>query len=73
MDVKIGKQTWDPLATTEKKDSEARKYVESKQAYGFCIPGFQVHKLSNGSLTKYGKDYGKKLNSKTIVEGKNNF
>lgn len=69
MDVKIGRRTWDPLASPEKRASEELKYVETKKAYGFCIPGFQVYRIPAGNLNKYDKDYGKKLNSETLVEG----
>lgn len=68
MDVKIGKRTWDPDATYEKMASEQQKYQDTKRDVGFCIPGFQVYKLSNGKLRKYGKDYGKKLNKETLID-----
>ncbi|KAK0179748.1 hypothetical protein PV327_005470 [Microctonus hyperodae] len=68
MDIKIGKRTWDPLADSEKREKEMKKYAESKEAFGFCIPGFQVYNLTTGNLTKYNKDYGKKLNAKTVIE-----
>ncbi|XP_011302409.1 inositol polyphosphate multikinase [Fopius arisanus] len=68
MDVKIGERTWDPLATREKRAAEEMKYVDSKKAYGFCIPGFQVYDLSTRNLRKFGKDYGKTLNKDTIVD-----
>lgn len=69
MDIKIGKRTWDPLAGEEKKLAEGKKYLESRRAYGFCIPGFQVYRLSDAQLKKFGKDYGKQLNEKSVVEG----
>lgn len=69
MDVKIGRRTWDPLATPEKRASEELKYPESKRAYGFCIPGFQVYRVPSGNIKRFDKSYGKKLDSKTIVEG----
>ncbi|XP_012285230.1 inositol polyphosphate multikinase [Orussus abietinus] len=68
MDIKIGRRTWDPLASSEKEAYEKCKYAESKGVYGFCIPGFQVYCLSTGCLRKYGKDFGKTLNAETIVE-----
>lgn len=68
MDVKVGKQTWDPFATQEKKEREQQKYVECKQALSFCIPGFQLYHLSTGKFQKYNKDYGKKLNGQTAKE-----
>lgn len=48
MDIKIGRRTWDPLATPEKKATEELKYAESKRTYGFCITGFQVYCVSSG-------------------------
>lgn len=46
------------------------KYYPCKQQCGFCIPGFQVYNISNKSVDKYGKDYGKKLTKEKIPEGK---
>jgi len=69
MDIKIGRRTWDPLATPEKRATEELKYAESKRAYGFCITGFQVYCLSTGRLKKFDRDYGKKLDAKGVVEG----
>lgn len=45
------------------------KFTECKRELGFCIPGFQVHKISNNELVKFNKDYGKNLNKETISEG----
>ena len=70
MDIKIGRRTWDPLAGPEKKAAEEKKYSGSKRAYGFCIPGFQVYRLTDGQLKKFGKEYGLQLNEKSVVEGK---
>lgn len=71
MDVKIGRRTWDPEATPEKRLSEEAKYSEVKANYGFCLPGYQVYRLPSGELKKFDKNHGKQLNSKTLVEGKN--
>ncbi|XP_058803580.1 uncharacterized protein LOC131671290 isoform X2 [Phymastichus coffea] len=68
MDVKIGKRTWDPEATAEKRITEEDKYAVVKNNYGFCIPGFQVYRLPSGELHKFDKNYGKQLNSQTLVE-----
>lgn len=66
MDIKIGKRTWDPLASPQKRKVEEQKYVQSKQIVGLCLPGFQVYK--NGQLHKYGKEYGKQLDSMGLRE-----
>ncbi|XP_017790126.1 PREDICTED: inositol polyphosphate multikinase [Habropoda laboriosa] len=68
MDIKIGRRTWDPLATPEKKATEELKYAESKRTYGFCITGFQVYSVTSGQLKKFGKHYGKNLDAKAVVE-----
>lgn len=68
MDVKIGKRTWDPLAAPEKRAAEEQKYLACKQNLGLCIPGFQVHNLTTGKCKRFDKDYGKKLNEKTVKD-----
>lgn len=67
MDVKIGRRTWDPLATPEKRKAEESKYKACRQRFGLCIPGFQVfsHRCG-GQLIRHGKDYGKKLTEVNI-------
>lgn len=69
MDVKIGKRTWDPLATAEKRSAEETKYKDCKNFVGFCVPGFQVYSIATGQIKRFGKEYGKKLNKTTLPEG----
>lgn len=69
MDIKIGKRTWDPLATPEKILAEEQKYEACKQNLGFCIPGFQVFDIKSGRVKRFGKEYGKKLNQNSVREG----
>lgn len=73
MDIKIGRRSWDPMATEEKRRYEMSKYIESREAYGFCIPGFQFYSLQNGRLQRYGKEYGKKLNEVTVRDAIRKF
>ncbi|KAI4457010.1 inositol polyphosphate kinase [Holotrichia oblita] len=68
MDIKIGRRTYDPLASYEKIIKEDQKYHETKRDLGFCIPGFQVFRIANGRISKYGKDYGKNLNKETVID-----
>jgi inositol-polyphosphate multikinase len=70
IDLKIGRKTYDPLATEDKKKAEDSKYVNCKTTVGFCIPGFQTYQISSGNFKKFGKDFGKKLNENTVVDGK---
>ncbi|XP_053658653.1 inositol polyphosphate multikinase-like [Anopheles marshallii] len=67
MDVKIGRRTWDPLATPEKRKAEENKYKACRQRFGLCIPGFQLYSVRDrGLLIRHGKDYGKKLTEDNI-------
>lgn len=66
MDVKIGRRTWDPLATAAKRAAEESKYVACKQNLGLCVPGFQVHSVKTGRCKRYGKEYGKRLTETTV-------
>lgn len=70
MDIKIGKRTWDPMATPAKILAEEQKYEACKQHLGFCIPGFQVFDIKSCRVKRYGKEYGKKLNQNTVKDGK---
>ncbi|KAH8281993.1 hypothetical protein KR054_004793, partial [Drosophila jambulina] len=75
MDVKVGKRTWDPAASPNKRRVEEAKYVQCKQALGLCLPGFQVYlpvdadqdegSPEKASILRRGRDYGKSLS----VEG----
>ncbi|XP_017115299.1 inositol polyphosphate multikinase [Drosophila elegans] len=77
MDVKMGKRTWDPESSPNKRKLEEAKYVMCKQKLGLCLPGFQVYlpkdakedgeeeEEEHPTILRHGKDYGKSLN----VEG----
>ncbi|KAK5641362.1 hypothetical protein RI129_009909 [Pyrocoelia pectoralis] len=68
LDVKIGKQTWEPTASYEKMMREDNKYHETKRDLGICIPGFLVYDIVTGKVNQYNKDYGKTLNRESIKE-----
>lgn len=70
IDIKIGKRTWDPLATPDKILAEEQKYEMCKQNLGFCIPGFQVYDIKSGRCKRFGKEYGKKLDQNSVKDGK---
>lgn len=70
IDLKIGLRTWDPMATSEKQKTEDSKYKLCKATLGFCIPGFQTFHIASDTYKKFGKEYGKKLNENTVVDGK---
>ncbi|CAH0564360.1 unnamed protein product [Brassicogethes aeneus] len=68
MDIKIGRRTWDPKASYQKIMSEEKKYIDCRRDLGFCIPGFQVYKVFNDELCKFGKDYGKQLDKESAID-----
>lgn len=41
-----------------------------KDSVGLCIPGFQVSSITSGKVKRFSKEYGKKLNEKTIKDGR---
>jgi hypothetical protein len=69
IDIKMGRRTWDPLATEKKRLAEESKYVECKNTVGFCVPGFQTYHIASNSYKKFGREYGKKLNQNTVKDG----
>ena len=51
MDIKVGKITYGPDASQEKKDRESKSYAGTKLPYGYSVCGIIVHsdqvKVSN--------------------------
>lgn len=72
MDVKIGAQTYDPLAAPEKVALEETKYPWSQQL-GFRILGMRVFDQCEQKYHVYGKDYGLKQTPDTILEAFQTF
>lgn len=70
LDIKVGKQTWDPVATPEKIEKEKKSYKLCKESLGFCVQGFQVYDIKTGNIRRYGKDYGRKLDHDSAIDGK---
>ncbi|XP_014261926.1 inositol polyphosphate multikinase [Cimex lectularius] len=66
MDVKIGSRTWAPDASETKRQTEDRKYMSTKQAYGFCIPGYKVYNLSKNNISIFSKELGKNLTPEEV-------
>ncbi|XP_014097983.1 inositol polyphosphate multikinase [Bactrocera oleae] len=61
MDIKVGKRTWDPMASEQKRRVEEQKYLRCKQVLGLCIPGFQVYTHKDCKVLRFSKEYGKNL------------
>lgn len=73
IDLKMGRRTWDPLASEQKREMEDNKYQDCKNTIGFCVPGFQTYHIASGTFKKFGKEYGKKLNQNTIKDGERHY
>jgi len=65
-DIKIGRQTWDPDSSPEKRLAENNKYRGTKEPLGFCIPGLFVNDISTNRVLKLDKVYGRTLDSVTV-------
>ncbi|KAL4714316.1 hypothetical protein ACJJTC_009668 [Scirpophaga incertulas] len=69
MDVKIGRETWDPFADEQKILYERSKYVACREQYAFCIPGYRALDVATGRALQYGKEHGKQLRGDQVVQG----
>lgn len=72
MDIKIGAQTYDPLACAEKVALEKAKYPWG-QELGFRILGMRVFDKHQQKYHIYGKDYGLKQTPDTVHEAFRTF
>ncbi|CAD5219308.1 unnamed protein product [Bursaphelenchus okinawaensis] len=70
IDVKMGKVSFDPHATEQKKTQELSKSAY-QQASGFRVLGYRVHK--NGQVESRDRVWGKTLNQDSITEGFKSF
>eukprot|EP00474_Spongospora_subterranea_P005230 CRZ05688.1 hypothetical protein [Spongospora subterranea] len=62
-DIKIGKVTYDELATPEKKQKELLNYKWQSEL-GFRFVGIKSYR--NGTFTTYGKPFGKAISPDTV-------
>ncbi|EDV26035.1 uncharacterized protein TRIADDRAFT_55735 [Trichoplax adhaerens] len=66
IDLKIGRRTYDPLATEAKRARAVDKYPLQDQI-GFRIDGMKVYNSDTGNYDDYDKIFGRKLDDDTIV------
>uniref|UniRef100_A0A1I8A1B3 Kinase n=1 Tax=Steinernema glaseri TaxID=37863 RepID=A0A1I8A1B3_9BILA len=71
MDIKMGKVTFDPLATAEKSAREMSKYPE-QQKLGFRILGYRLHK-SNDDVMIADKKWGLSWKFENIDDAFNDY
>lgn len=69
IDIKIGRVTWDPNASEEKRSKEESKYPPLKNI-GFQLLGCRVGQPSGLTKTiKLDKNWGRSLNEENISDG----
>lgn len=72
MDIKMGKQTYEPNASIEKKRSQMKKYPE-QEIFGFRIIGMKIYSpthldADDKGFRVFGKSFGRKLNHDSKVQ-----
>lgn len=72
MDVKIGRQSYDPLAPPEKREQQIRKYPLMEEI-GFLILGMRVYQLRQDSYVSYDQMFGRRLVRETLAGGLSQF
>ncbi|KAK5965413.1 Kinase [Trichostrongylus colubriformis] len=67
LDVKMGRITYDPVASATKREKEARKYPP-QTVLGFRILGYRMH-CQDGNIVVKDKEWGKGYDEYTILDG----
>ena len=57
MDIKVGKITYGPDASQEKKDRESKSYAGTKLPYGYSVCGIIVHSDQVKVSTKFRSNF----------------
>lgn len=73
LDLKLGTQTYEPGASTEKQESQRNKYKEQME-FGFRIDGMRVYDPSHEESDQhgyrnFGKKFGRRLKKRDEVRG----
>lgn len=69
MDVKVGRQTWDPNASEKKILADSKRCAGTKGPFGFSICGLTVHALDPENpvqVEKYDKSFGRNLKTQDV-------
>uniref|UniRef100_S4RF06 Kinase n=1 Tax=Petromyzon marinus TaxID=7757 RepID=S4RF06_PETMA len=72
MDVKMGRQSYDPCASQEKVDYERAKYP-LMQEIGFLVLGMRVYQPETNTDVVYDKFFGRSLEPDNLREGISKF
>jgi len=68
LDIKMGTQTFEPGASEEKRDREARK-CRYQAEVGFRLTGFKVFDTLHGTYAGVGKEFGRGLLPEQAADG----
>jgi 1D-myo-inositol-tetrakisphosphate 5-kinase/inositol-polyphosphate multikinase len=68
IDIKMGKQTYEPSVSNEKKSREKLKYIYQDEI-GFRITGLKVYDIKSEVYTTTGKQFGRSLLPQQVLHG----
>ncbi|XP_038599303.1 inositol polyphosphate multikinase [Tachyglossus aculeatus] len=72
MDVKIGRKSYDPYASSEKIQQQVSKYPLMEEI-GFLVLGMRVYHAHSDSYETHNQHYGRSLTKETIKDGVSRF
>ncbi|XP_001375711.3 inositol polyphosphate multikinase isoform X2 [Monodelphis domestica] len=72
MDVKIGRKSYDPFASSEKIQQQVSKYPLMEEI-GFLVLGMRVYHAHSDSYETQNQHYGRSLTKETIQDGVSRF
>ncbi|XP_051945482.1 inositol polyphosphate multikinase-like [Xyrauchen texanus] len=72
MDVKIGRRSYDPFASQEKREQQIKKYPLMEEI-GFLLLGMRVYQINSDSYITHDQSYGRSLGKDTVKNGLTRF
>ncbi|XP_070636515.1 inositol polyphosphate multikinase isoform X4 [Bos indicus] len=72
MDVKIGRKSYDPFASSEKIQQQVSKYPLMEEI-GFLVLGMRVYHVHSDSYETKNQHYGRSLTKETLKDGVSHF
>ncbi|XP_059958696.1 inositol polyphosphate multikinase isoform X1 [Mesoplodon densirostris] len=72
MDVKIGRKSYDPFASSEKIQQQVSKYPLMEEI-GFLVLGMRVYHVHSDSYETQNQHYGRSLTKETLKDGVSRF
>ncbi|XP_051838594.1 inositol polyphosphate multikinase [Antechinus flavipes] len=72
MDVKIGRKSYDPFASSEKIQQQVSKYPLMEEI-GFLVLGMRVYHAHSDSYETQNQHYGRSLTKETVKDGVSRF